>query len=632
MLALAALLAMGLATARAFADPDAPGGEAEEAAGSGSVIVAVLPYGTTVEQIAAEPQMSPGIVSAGIGAVPVAQTFLDVSQGNRLNRSLYDGDLPRLYVRDGQVPERLWNRTLERAEDAPANIVPGLLASTLADSGVPVVAEADSGLATLMGVDRDGVVRIADPRACRNGCGTGLSVLRARLDELHGLVRRLGPDDLLVAFAAGARAEQELLPAGVAGEGFEQPGNLTSDSTRSDGIVLATDIAPTVLDHFGVEVPSDMNGTAIRAEGERDPAEVADQQAQLENRPGREEVVLMPLLAWLAVCALVALVGRGRAARPALRLLALACAWAPLILLVLAGVEANQPVSAVAVGLGAPALAALTDRLLPGYRGLALACAASVAAHGVDVVVGSPLTAHSVLGPNPGAGVRFFGIGNELEAILTTLTLIGTGAWLGTRPGLGPRSAVAWFVAVAVVVTAALAPGPFGADVGAAIVLGVGAATASVLALGMAPGRAALVVVGGGILALVALFAVDAVIGGAHLTRSVLGAGGANDVLDVLDRRVTLMTSTFIHPIYPELLIVTGALLLAGALRARTILAWFGDAWAARCGYLGALAGVLVGTLANDSGSVLLVTGTIYLAVCGGFFWGNRETGRAAGG
>ena len=34
-------------------------------------------------------------------------------------------------------------------------------------------------------------------------------------------------------------------------------------------------------------------------------------------------------------------------------------------------------------------------------------------------------------------------------------------------------------------------------------------------------------------------------------------------------------------------------------------------------GFLGALAGVLVGTVANDSGSVLLVIGTIYLAVIG---------------
>ena len=80
-----------------------------------------------------------------------------------------------------------------------------------------------------------------------------------------------------------------------------------------------------------------------------------------------------------------------------------------------------------------------------------------------------------MLGPNPGAGVRFFGIGNELEAILTTLTLIGTGAWLEIRrAGLERRRAAIWFVGVAVVATAAFAPGRFGADVGAAIVLGVG--------------------------------------------------------------------------------------------------------------------------------------------------------------
>ena len=39
----------------------------------------------------------------------------------------------------------------------------------------------------------------------------------------------------------------------------------------------------------------------------------------------------------------------------------------------------------------------------------------TVAAYAVDVVAGSPLTASSLLGPNPGLGVRFFGIGNELE-------------------------------------------------------------------------------------------------------------------------------------------------------------------------------------------------------------------------
>jgi hypothetical protein len=101
----------------------------------------------------------------------------------------------------------------------------------------------------------------------------------------------------------------------------------------------------------------------------------------------------------------------------------------------------------------------------------------------------------------------------------------------------------------------------------------------------------------------------------------VLGAGDAGDVLDVFDRRLRLMGRTFVHPVYPDLLVAAGLLLLAGAIRHERILAWFGERRWARDGYLGALVGVLVGTIANDSGSVLLVIGVIYLAVVAGFYW-----------
>ena len=57
---------------------------------------------------------------------------------------------------------------------------------------------------------------------------------------------------MLIAIADGADSEQQLLPAGVAGLGA---GDLTSDSTRTDGLVISTDIAPTVLDRLGVAVP-----------------------------------------------------------------------------------------------------------------------------------------------------------------------------------------------------------------------------------------------------------------------------------------------------------------------------------------------------------------------------------------
>jgi hypothetical protein len=278
-------------------------------------------------------------------------------------------------------------------------------------------------------------------------------------------------------------------------------------------------------------------------------------------------------------------------------------------------------VSALLLGVGSVAIAALLIRALSAYAALALACGVTVAAYAVDVIAGSPLTSLSVLGPNPGYGVRFFGIGNELEAILTVLTLVGTGAFLATREGLDDRTAAAWFLGVAALATLAFAPGRFGADVGAAIVLGVGAATAAVLSLRLRPRVAVALVAGCGLAALAGLLLLDAVIGGAHLSRSVLGAGDASDVFDVLDRRVTLMTDTFIHPVYPELLVAAGLLLIVGLARRETVLGWFGERSAARAGFLGALAGVLVGTVANDSGSVLLVLGMIYIAVAGGYAW-----------
>ncbi len=615
----AATLVLGPSTAAAQPGPPDPE----------RVVIAVLPYGTTVEQIAENEELAPGVVSAGLGAVPVAQTFLDVSQGNRANEDLYDEDLPRLYLRDGQVPARLWAKVVERAESAPANIVPGLLAASMTAAGVPVAAEGDSGLATLMAVDRAGAVRIADPVACRAGCGTGLSVLRARLAELPTLVDHLGADDLLIAFAAGARADQELLPAGIAGPGFE--GNLTSASTRTDGVVTTTDIAPTVLDHLGVEVPDDMNGSEITSADTRDPVAVADLQERLDSRPSRDVVALLPLAIWLALSGLAAIVWRRPGARVALRLLGLAAALGPLLLLLAAALDASTFVSTLLMGVGSVVAALAVDRLVPGYAGLALACGLTVGAYAVDVVVGSPLTSLSVLGPNPGYGVRFFGIGNELEAILTTLTLVGTGAALATRVGIERPAAAGWFAGIALLATVAFAPGRFGADVGAAIVLGVGGATAAVLALGLPRGRAILVVAGGGALALAGLLLIDLALGGAHLSRSVLGAGQAGDVLDVLERRLTLMTNTFIHPVYPELLGAAVLVLGAGLVWHRRVLAWFGQAWQARSGFLGALAGVLVGTFANDSGSVLLVIGTIYLAISAAFFWatpGPRVAGR----
>jgi hypothetical protein len=590
------------------------------------VIVAVLPQGTTIEEIGATEGISPGVLSAGMGQIRSTQTYFDISQGNRVNEALYDEPLPLIVTRAGRVPRGIWEEVTERAADAPASLIPGLLASTLRDAGVAVrVAREQDGLAELIAVDRRGRITEVPSETCgARGCGPGLSVIRVEPFEIPALVGALGSRDLLVALAAAPSPDRRLLPIGIAGAGFD--GNLTSNSTRTDGLVITSDIAPTALEQLGVETPDEMNGTRIRATGEPDAASVADFQQRLVDRPNRELVVLVPLLAWLAIAGAVAMARGERAARVALPAVGLACAWGPTLLLVAAALDAATLASTLIVGLGALALAAATAALVPGYRGLALACGVAVAAHAADVVAGSPLIAFSVLGPNPSGGVRFFGIGNEHAATLTPLALIGTGAWLATRD-VSPRSAAWWFVAVALLAAIAYTPGRFGASVGTAIMLAAGGATAAALALGMPIRRVALAIVGAIAVGLAILSAVDLATGNAHLTRTILGAGETSELLDAFERRIRLMVNTFTSPVYPQLFGATVVLLIVGLVHRASILAWFGDRQPARAGFLGALVAVMVGSVANDSGSVLLVIGTIYLAACAGFFWGTREGG-----
>lgn len=632
MLALALWLSAAIAPAAAQDETgDSATPAAVDEAAQPRVVIALLPYGTTLEQLARVGEFAPGLVSAGLGPVPIAQTYLDVSQGNRINDKLYPDELPRLYVRGGSVPEELWERTLERARDAPSQLEPGLLASTLQEAGVEVAVEADSGLATLIAVDEQGAAPTLSAERCRAGCGPGLSVLRARLGELGRMEARLAEGDLLIAIAAGQRTDQQLLPAGFAGSGFES-GNLTSSSTRTEGIVSTIDIAATVLDRFGVDAPAAVGGSEITTEGERDAAAVVELQDRLVTRPTRETVVLLPLGIWLVLIAVATAFGRRPAAVAGFRLFGVATSWIPAILLLNELIGLGSLPSALAVGFGAPLLAAAAVRLAGPLRGLALACAISVAAYAIDVVLGSSLTSLSVLGPNPGSGTRFFGIGNELEALLPAMTLIGTGAWLASRREPSGRVCAAWFAGLAALAAAAFAPGRFGADVGAAIVLGVGAATAVAIVLGLGWKRAVLLIAAAGVAGLGALLAIDAVLGGAHLSRSVLGAGEAGDVLDVFERRLRLMVSTFTPPRYPVLFGIAVALLVAGAVQRRTILGWFRGRRAALAGFGAALAGVLVGTVANDSGAILLVLGTIYVSAAASFFWATGSTGAGRSG
>ena len=594
----------------------APGERAPE------ITVAVLPPPTTISDLAEIDGMSPGLLSAGIGGPgPATQTYLDISQGARVFDHFYDDSLPPFLLTYQGVEPEAWREVVARAEGAPADIVPGLLATTVQGAGLSARAEAEIGHAALIAVNEQGRVRrLTDDRCAVGGCGPGLSVVEISRERLARAVARLRGDDLLIAIRDAPPVRGHQLPVGIAGHGFEE-GSLTSDSTRMEGFAIATDIAPTIFRRLGIAVPEEVAGRPIRAEGEADIDELEALDSRLSERPGRTAVVGLPLLAWLLGAALAGL-ALGPRSRPLFAILGLAAVYLPAFLLLGAALEASEPVETLIVGLGSPLAAVATLTLVRGYAALAVACAITVGAYAVDVVLGSALTSLSVLGPNPAGGVRFFGIGNELEAAIAVMVPVGVGAWLGSARERSPRFAAAAFAAFALLATLAFAPGRFGADVGAAIVLPAGAVVAIALVLGLSLRRTLLLLVAVCAAGVGALALIDLVFGGdAHLSRSVLGADGSGDLGEVLSRRLRLTARSFYDPAYPLLLVVTVILLVVGYRNRERILSWFGECDAARAGFLAALAATVVGTLANDSGAILLTIGTILLALTAAFFW-----------
>ena len=530
-------------------------------------------------------------MSAGLGSVPAEQTYLDITQGNRVFGSLYKEPLPAGRVLADRPIES--GALVERAESAPAEIVPGLLASTLE----------------------------------RAGEGRAFRVREVGMGELGVLARGLRGSDLLIAIERPPPPKSRALAIGVAGRGFD--GNLTSGSTRLDGYVLATDVAPTILRRLGVAVPSQMSGQPIRAEGSVDPAaveELGDRLAVISERRG--PVIGLTLLAWLVVLGLAVAATRGRVARAGVRLTALAIVYLPLVLLLAAAPRPSQAAEQLLALLVPPLLAVLTLALLGGYRALAAASGLTVLAYAVDVIAGSPLTALSLLGPNPGLGVRFYGIGNELEAVLGVLAVAGLGASLtGFAPRLSPRRCAAVFLTAGLALAFVFAAGRFGADVGAAIVLPVGAAVAAA-AIAARRRRTALLILAVPVLALALLALVDLASGAnAHLTRSVLEAGGLGDLADVAQRRLQLSAHSFVRPVLLAFLPVVAALVVFAYVRRDRLAAWLQGRPAMRAGLLGAVAATAVGTLANDSGALLLEVGTAYLLVFTGYAWAEAAAG-----
>jgi hypothetical protein len=550
---------------------------------------------------------SPGLMSAGLGTVTPQQTYLDIGAGNRVFNSLYAGELPPAPAAETEC--RGWlDEAVTRAESAPDEIEPGLLVERLEAGGIGAVGTGASacplGIVPTKGglfgaLTQGGILWDAE----------GSLALAAKL------AHHAGPHGLVIAIATPTGKTDDPIPIGIAGRGFE--GDLTSDTTRTNGYVVSTDIAPTILEHFGLKVPSQMSGQPIRTEGSVDPAAIVARGARMAVVSHRRGPVIgLSILAWVLAFALLVLLSGGALAATGVRMLGLTIIYLPLLLLAGAALEPAEYPEVLLVMIATPLLAALTLAALRDYRALAVAAGITVGAYALDAILGSSLSALSLLGPNPGLGVRFYGIGNELEASFAVLIVGGIGAGLaGFAPRLSPGRCAAVFLAIGLVFAAIFASGKFGADVGAAIDFPVGVACAAVVITGGRRRWVALVVVIP--LAVLGLLALADLVTGAnsHFTRSVLDAGGLHSLGDVAQRRLQLSAHSFGRPLLLVGLPVIAVLAVLGWLRRTELASWVGDAPAMRAALIGAAVATVVATLANDSGALLLEIGAVYLLV-----------------
>ncbi len=304
-------------------------------------------------------------------------------------------------------------------------------------------------------------------------------LVRTRIAALRGvrtLVIVAAPHPSAAMVRSGDEVTPLIMAAGPSA-GLLRPNGeihaLTSASTRQDGLVANTDVAPTVLDFFGVPVPSDMVGNPVRTTTAPAPFGLYRKEVQYRHiRFGLQilEVAYIAVAGAIAIAALYWLRARGTIstrAAGALRMLMYATVVFPLALLSggllprLTYAIAIAYVVVVCAGLAVLATRQRWPRPYPGpYPAFGFLGAVGLAFIAIDLVTGSHALRVPLLGGVMFDGARYYGMPNlAISPLLASALFVAAGltAEWGT----------------ALLVAAGLLAGLpwFGADIGGSVTL-----------------------------------------------------------------------------------------------------------------------------------------------------------------
>ena len=276
-------------------------------------------------------------------------------------------------------------------------------------------------------------------------------VLASADAELARIVADLPPDTTLLVTAPGSVAKPPHLQLTLAdGPGY-QAGLLHASSTRQPGLVVLTDLTPTVLGWLGHPVPAGLVGAQLTS-GSRGRLAAAvrsltgQDTAEQVWRSTHDEFFWAYALADTVVLAAIGLAFWGAAEdkrRQRARWWRLAGVFAVSVPVstFLANVLPWRQFAHPAAGLYAISVALtvvialvalLATRRLDPLAPFGVVCLLTVVVLGLDVMTGSGLQMETPFGLSVLKAGRFYGIGNEALGIYGITGLFGA-AWLGLR-------------------------------------------------------------------------------------------------------------------------------------------------------------------------------------------------------
>jgi len=420
-------------------------------------------------------------------------------------------------------------------------------------------------------------------------------------------------------------SEWALTPTVAWGAGVPAGTTLHSPSTKREGLVTLTDVAPTILDALGVETPDGMIGQPFRY---HDEAPDLDALAEMDAHAASREGVYYPMaVTFIVVQALVYLLavvvlsqGLGTRVRRPLRFAVLVFAAWPLATFVeraVPGVEhfgdARQAlVWAIAIAIALLAGRADRHTLSP----LAWIAGTTVGLLVLDVATGANLQLSSVLGYSPHTAARFTGFGNTAFAVLAACTVVAAAVHVhyAPRPMEARWTAAGLFI---VVLVADIWP-TLGADVGGVLTMvPVFGLTMLALTGRKVSVRAVAIALGATVAVLALVIAVDLLRpeeARTHLGRFVTGVGDDDGTfLTTIQRKWSTNVRLFGRTIWTWMVPITAAFAVYVLVVARGWRRLLPPGSALRAGVVGTLFAGVIGWLVNDSGVVVSALVFVYL-------------------